>query len=368
MKALSKLAVVLLLCAGSVFAQSTEAKFQKLLDSVYAANPNAVGILVHVEAPDKNISWTGAIGHPARETTTALDKNQPLLTASNTKTYVSATILKLAEAKKITIDQPIKSLLTEKSAKLLEADGYDLNAITVKHLLSHTSGIFDYANETYFESVNANPIHKWTRDEQIALTVSEGGPIAAPGEKFAYADVNYLLLTEIIEKYTGKPFYTAIRELLDFKKNNLNTTWFINLEKTPAGAKPLVHQYWNKYNWDSSNLDPSWDLYGGGGIVATIKDMAVFFQQLFTGKIVKDKALLERMHTPVLPREQSNYCLGLRNLMFGGTTEAWYHGGFWGTDVMYVPGVNATIAVCTLQKDSRDLNAGLSQKILELLR
>ncbi len=363
-----KFATVLFLCTGGVFAQSTEAKLQKLLDSVYAANPNAVGVLVHVESPDKNISWTGAIGHPDKVTATALDKNQPFLTASNTKPYVSATILKLTEAKKITIDQPIKTLITKKSAKLLETDGYDLNAITVKHLLSHTSGIFDYANDSYFEFVNAHPTHKWTRDEQIARTVTEGSPLAAPGEKFAYADVNYLLLTEIIEKSTGKPFYIAIRELLDFKTNGLGMTWFINLEKFPAGAKPLVHQYWDKYNWDSANLDPSWDLYGGGGMAATVKDMAVFFHQLFTGKIIKDKALLQRMHTPVLPREQSNYCLGLRNLMFGGTTEAWYHGGFWGSDVMYLPEVNATIAVCTLQKDSRELNAALSQKMLELLR
>lgn len=368
MKTLSKFIVVLLLSTGSAFAQSTEAKLQKLLDSVYAANPDAVGVLIHVEAPDKNISWTGAAGHPGKATTAALDKNQPLLTASNTKPYVSAAILKLAEAKKITIGQPIKTLITEKSAKLLEAGGYDLNVITVKHLLSHTSGIFDYANEAYFDFVNAHPTHKWTRDEQIERTVTEGDPLAAPGEKFAYADVNYLLLTEIIEKCTGKPFYTAIRQLLDFKKHKLDLTWFINLEKTPAGAKALVHQYWNKYNWDSHNLDPSWDLYGGGGIAATIKDMAVFFQVLFTGRIIKDKALLQQMHTLVLQREQSNYCLGLRNLVFGGTTEAWYHGGFWGTDVMYVPEVNATIAACTLQKDSRELNAALSQKILELLR
>lgn len=368
MNALSKFAVILFLCAGNAFAQSTEAKFQKLLDSVYAANPDAVGIMMHVEAPGKKISWTGAAGYSEKGTTTALDKNQTVLTASNTNPYVAAAILKLAEADKFSLSQPIKGLITEKSAKLLESDGYNLDAITVKHLLSHTSGIFDYANDAYFEMVDANPSYKWTRDEQIALTVSAGSPLAAPGEEFAYADVNFLLLTEIIEKFTKKPFYTAIRQLLDFKKHKLQSTWFINLEKTPKGVKPQAHQYWNKFNWDSANLDPSWDLYGGGGIVSTVKDMALFFQELFTGQIIKDKALLEQMHTLVLPRKQSTYCLGLRNLMFNGTTEAWYHGGFWGTEVMYVPGDNVTMAVCTLQKDRRDLNAKLSEKILELLR
>lgn len=264
--------------------------------------------------------------------------------------------------------QPIKGLITDKSAKLLEGSGYNLGAITIKHLLSHTSGIASYTDESYFDFVNTNPKHRWTRDSQIALTASKTNPNVAPGEKYEYADINYLLLSEIIEKFTKKPFYTAIRDLLGLKKHNLNSTWFVNLEKKPVNSLPLAHQYWNKYPWDSYDLDPSWDLYGGGGQASRVKDMALFFQLLFEGKIIKDKDLIKSMHTLVLPREQSTYCLGIRNLLFGGTTTAYYHGGFWGTDVLYVPEAHTSIAVVTLQKDARDLNVQLSQKILKVLQ
>ncbi|HAD80299.1 MAG TPA: serine hydrolase, partial [Flavobacteriaceae bacterium] len=44
---------------------------------------------------------------------------------------------------------------------MLEKDGYDLNTITIKHLLSHTSGIQDYVDDAYFELVNQRPKYKW---------------------------------------------------------------------------------------------------------------------------------------------------------------------------------------------------------------
>ena len=133
-----------------------------------------------------------------------------------------------------------------------------------------------------FEFINEHPDHQWSRDEQIDRTLSVGDSLANAGEEFKYGDINYLLLSEIIEQKTEQPFYTAIRnDLIDYQKHELNATWFINLEEQPENTTVLAHHYWNKYDWDSYNLDPSWDLYGGGGLVSTSKDAARFFQLLF---------------------------------------------------------------------------------------
>ncbi|RKO68753.1 hypothetical protein D7322_25505 [Sphingobacterium puteale] len=87
--------------------------------------------------------------------------------------------------------------------------------------------------------------------------------------------------------------------------------------------------------WDSYDINPSWDFYGGGEIAATAKESALFFQYLFDGKIIQDKQILEAMHTYVLPSDQSKYCLGLYHFDMG--FNAYYHLSWWGTDVIYSP-------------------------------
>lgn len=366
-----KNALPLLFTMGLTFpllgiAQTPKTELQQILDSAYLSHPDAVGILVHVESPDHNISWSGAAGHSDKSEGEIL-ANQPVLIASNTKTYVAAAILKLVELEKFKLDDPIHDLILDDTESVLLEDGYNPMEITIRHLLSHTSGIADYVDDAYVAFVNEQPNHLWSREEQIRRTVLVGDPLAKPGEKFSYGDINYLLLTEIIERSTAEPFFLAMRELLGYQKHQLHATWFIDLEEAPKDIKPLAHQYWNKYNWDSQEINPSWDLYGGGGIVSTTKDAARFFQLLFEGKIIENKELLAQLYTYVLPEEESNYCLGLRHIPFHGTS-AYYHGGFWGTDVIHLPEYNTSIAIFTLQKDQRELSLEMNKKIFDLIK
>ena len=358
--------ILFILLGNIVLSQTIEEQFQAILDSAYQANPSSVGIAIHVEAPDQNISWNSAVGHSDKEQS-AISVQQPALIASNTKTFVAVSVLKLIEMDKIQLDQAIQLLLPRKTWKKMIRNGYDPSKITIKHLLSHTSGIEDYVNDDYFDFVNENRSHKWTRNKQIKLAMKAEQPLAIAGVEYKYADINYVLLTEIIESITKKPFYQAIRSLIDYKKHHLNATWFINLEETPEQVAPLVHQYWTKYNWDSYDLNPSWDLYGGGGLVSTTKDLALFFQALFEGQIIKNADLLEAMHTYVLPKEQSIYGLGIKIIVLEGLP-VYYHGGFWGTDVVYIPELNASIAAFTLQKEERIINAMISKKIINILK
>ena len=352
----------------ALFAQSLEVQFERVLDSTYKVNTDAIGIMMHIEAPDKNISWSYAVGVSQENTEIQLDNDQPVLIASITKTYVATSIMKLVEAGTIQLDDPIKKLVHKKTKKKLVDNGYDLKTITVKHLLSHTSGITDYVNKSYFNTVDTDPQHQWTRDEQIDLAVVLG-PYNKPGLSYEYGDINFLLLSEILERKTKMPFYQAIRELLEFEKNNLNTTWFISLETTPEKAKALAHQYSKKHGWDSYDINPSFDLYGGGGIAANTKDVALFFQLLFDEKIIKDKNILSQMYTYVLPKEEANnYGLGLFHLPSFHGYKAYYHGGWWGTDVIHIPELNCTIAAFTLEKGNRNLNSKISGLLLNLLK
>lgn len=349
-----------------VQAQPVAQRLQHITDSVYAANAAANGFMVYVEAPDRKLSWGYAVGYADKNKKQPLSWQQPVLIASNTKPYVSATLLRLVEQHKLSLDTPIGKLLSPGSKKLLAAAGYHTGNITLKHLLSHTSGIHDYVDAAYFSFIGTHKKHRWTRDEQIARAAGMGKPLFEPGAGFRYADINYILLTEIIERVTHQSFYQAMRSLLNYKGLQLQQTWFALLEKTPAGVAPAAHQYWDEFKWDTYDLDPSWDLYGGGGMKATVKDMAFFFQYLFNGKVIQDPAVLALMHTDVPPDLDINYCLGIRKISYSGL-QGYNHGGGLGTDVIYIPQLNATIAVAALEAGHRPAALAISKEIIKVL-
>jgi D-alanyl-D-alanine carboxypeptidase len=347
-------------------AQPFQQKVQRFVDSVYQKNPKATGFLLHVEAPDKHISFSYSVGFADRNTRQNVSADQPVLIASNTKPYVASAILKLMESHKLDINEPVRHSLTVSTNDLLRGAGYQTDSITIKHLLSHTSGLRDYVDESYFSFISSNKHYEWTRNEQIARAVKAGPPLAAAGKGFRYADINYILLTEIIEQKTKRPFYQAIRSLLKYKKLHLHNTWFAKLEKRSRKTRPQPHQYWDKFGWDTYDLDPSWDLYGGGGMVATVKDMARFFQQLFTGKVIRNKQVLNLMTEDVPPNLEINYCLGIRKVKYAGF-EGYNHGGGLGSDVIYIPQLNASIAMVALEAEHRPLALEISKEIVRLL-
>ena len=360
--------VVFFVFNGSVLTQSIETKLQSVLDSIYNANPTSIGIMAHVEASEKQLSWSGASGFADKAKNNSLDKNQPALIASNIKTYVSATILRLVEMKKHSIEDPIKNLLTDKTRKLFEMGGYNLEAIKIKHLLSHTSGIANYANQDYINFISDNPKHRWTRDAQLELTIKVGPPFSKPAEAYNYSDANYLLLTEIIENIYNKPFYTSMRELLDYESLGLTDTWIPTLEEKPKGTMDLVHQYWTQLKWDSHEIDVSVDLFGGGGIACTPADLAKFIHKLFNEKIIKDPAVFDLIYTEIKTNDSanSNYYLGLALYEYQNLT-AYGHGGFWGTLVLYFPDLEASISVVVLERDQRQLRDDIINSIIPLL-
>jgi len=326
------------------FTDNTE-KLQQVLDNFYAEHPELVGIMVHIEAPEQHISWSGATGLSDKSDAISIESNQPMLIASNTKPYVSAAILRLVEQGKISLDNPIDTLISSKSRNVLKQDGYELQQIQVQHLLSHTSGIFDFVESVSFaDKEEHQPGYFWTRDEQIQLAIDEGDPLGKSGDLYKYSDTNYLLLTEIIENLTGKVYYTAIRELLKYEQLNLGSTWFFTLEDSLVNTKPLITQYYKNYT--TKYESPTFDLYGGGGIAATIRELGLFNQYLFEGKIFDHHETIDLLYTYVETRdqEQYNYRLGIRTYTILGE-ECFGHDGFWGTATRYMPERNITFAV-----------------------
>lgn len=361
--------LIFLITGQFVSGQSAAKNFSKTLDSIYISNPETIGIMIHIECPDKKISWSGAIGHSNKEEKTKIEINQPVLIASNTKTFVASTILRLAEEKHLLLTAPIKNYLCERTKSLLKNNGYNISHIQIAHLLSHTSGINNYGDSSEFkDKIRLNPSYKWTRQEQIELAVLKMNKIGNAGEKYSYSDTNYLLLSEIIEEATHLKYYAAIRKLIDFKKNDLNETWFPSLEETPKNCSPLAHQYVEKWGIDSYKLNKSFDLYGGGGLASTSKDLALFLYKLFNNKIFNNPETINDLLTKINTEQKSDtdYRFGIWKSTLSGKT-VYGHGGFWGSMVYYVPKINLAISVIVLEKDKSNLRKEIAESMIKEL-
>ena len=343
------------------------ASIQALLDSIVKARPDIAGAAIHVEAPRHCLSWSGAAGVSDRATGARLTPDQPHRMASNTKTYVAAATLRLYEDGKLELDAPIATLLSKESIETLRRGGYDPDVITVRHLLTHTSGLFDYAMSTAFqEVVFGTPNKRWTREEQVSFAVDKGQAYGAPGTIFHYSDTGYILLGEIIERVSGQPLAAALGALLNYRKNGWTMTWLETLEPEPTGVRPRAHQYFGTV--DTYAWDPSFDLYGGGGLAATMKDMAGFTRGLFEGKVYRKKETLDVMLSqPLLPTERS-YRYGIYSRVIGGV-QAFGHTGFWNTASFHFPELDLTIATSlTQQEKASDAMGALVGGAVALLR
>lgn len=126
-KVIILVSVYIATCIGNMnFSQVLEVFFQKGLDSMYIASPDAVGIGVYVIAPNQQISWTGVSGFSEKSKNKKLTGDQPVLIASNTKTYVAAMILKLLKMRRLQLEQTLYDLISNASCEQLQSANYEV--------------------------------------------------------------------------------------------------------------------------------------------------------------------------------------------------------------------------------------------------
>lgn len=365
----SFLAVLLALagpgCNTSVKNQNEKyhAQFQSVLDG--EINDSMPGILLNVSAPGLGIDWSGASGLNDWYQGTPLQPDQTFRIASVTKTYVAAAVLRLLEDKRLSLDDPITMYISAEHAEILEQGGYRPGSITIRHLLSHTSGLGDHTNSAKYTVDFLKDRHVWTRTETLIDLVTLMEPAGDIGTQFSYSDTGYVLLGEIIESITGKAMGDAILELLRLKESGLNDTYLEEFDGDFSGKR--IHQYHEGY--DSYNFHPSLDYFGGGGLLSTTRDLSHFFHGLFNQKVFVNRSTLDTMLTSVLNGAElpMDYRLGIWRIEVNGM-EAYTHTGFWGTQTVYIPEMDLAISANYSQKWQNSRIAPAIPKIIELIQ
>lgn len=314
------------------------------LDRETTANPTIPGQLLYVWAPSLGLDQTFASGPDLRT-------NDDVRVASNTKTFVSAIALKLVEAGKLDLEGPIGPALSPKVKAMMVKNGYRVDTITLRQLLNHTSGVPDYMSVPVFRILALGPTAyglspHWTAETEIWFAVTFG-PQGQVGENFVYSDTNYLIVADMIKQAVGAPTIgVAARQMLNWKKLGADETYWEAMEPAPAGTR-RVAQYRGMIK--DSDLDVSFDQYGGGGLVMSMDDLGRATRAVVRGDVFANPiATRTLMQVSGPDGAGGGYALGIQPLMLHGEV-CWGHGGFWGTSAFHCPRLDITVTRSTGQ-------------------
>jgi D-alanyl-D-alanine carboxypeptidase len=307
--------LVVVLAAPTVPAAAAKkpTRVQKIARSLVSAH--APGAIVFVRTPAR--SRSAAAGVSQIQPRVAMKANMRFRIASVTKTFVATVVLQLVGEGKLTLDDSVDRWLPG-----LVPNG---SAITIRELLSHTSGIFNYTDDLGWQnSMFANPGHEWSPRDLLAIAFAKP-PLFAPGTNWSYSNTNYILLGLVVEAITGEPVAEVLRERI-FEPLALTSTSF------PTGIavqEPFAHAY---LNFSGGLVDlapivsPSWS-YAAGQIVSTAADVTKFLAALFSGKLLSP-ALMTQMKAGTA--SSGTYGLGMRTTFSGCGRVYGHDGNFFG--------------------------------------
>lgn len=287
-------ATVLFLSAILGFSHSSYAQTHMdtiLLDKIVQKTvdrKSVFGTIVSVRSGTE--SWTGAAGD--------LQESQPYFIASTTKLFVTAVILRLRTENKLQLDDPIGGYLPASIMDRLHVyKGEDYsNQITIRHLLSQTSGLPDYfqdkskGSKGLLEEITAGHDCSWTFEEAVEMS-KKVKPLFKPGTKGKahYSDTNYQLLGKIIEQVTGKDIATVFSDMIVLPLGLQHTYLYADsTDKIPATI------YYKSMPLRIPKAMASFK--ADGGIVSTAEESMLFITAFFEGKLFP-KAYLSELYS-----------------------------------------------------------------------
>ncbi len=201
---------------------------------------------------------------------------------SMNKMFTSTAIVQLAEKGKLSLDDPISKYIDE---SWLPKDVTD--KITVRHLLTHSSGLGSYFNETYMKSSR----DLFRKLDDYKPLIKDDRPAFEPGKRFQYSNTGMFLLGVVIEKVTGEDYFDYIRKVIYEPAGMTNSDCYemdYPVENLAIGYSPDPK---SPYGWQNNLYKHV--IKGGpaGGGFSTVKDLHKFALALLSGKYVSKDSL-----------------------------------------------------------------------------
>ncbi|MFD5965893.1 serine hydrolase domain-containing protein [Streptomyces sp. NPDC060311] len=249
---------------------------------------------------------------------------------SITKTFVATVVLQLEAEGRLSLDDTVDEWLPG----VVEGNGNHGDRITLRRLLNHTSGIYNYtADEEFVRTHFARDgflQHRYdtVTPRQLVAIATAHAPDFAPGADWRYSNTNYILAGMVIEEATGRPYAEEVRrriiDPLKLRATSVPGTR-VGLPRPSSRAYSKLAESATGPTYDVTRLNPS--MAGPAGeMISDSADLNRFYTALLRGRLLPAKQLAE-MTTTVPAMPGASYGLGLikRELDCGVTV--WGHGG-----------------------------------------
>lgn len=299
-------------------ASATESRHRSTLQQSVDAieKTGTVAVVAQSTSPDgRRYATTGvsdtATGRAARVT----DKFR---IASSTKAFVSTVMLQLVGEGRVSLDDTVEHWLPG----VVDGNGNDGSAITVRQLLNHTSGLFNYTGDfpaiTTAAGFEADRYTTWTPRQLVGIAMRHA-PDFAPGTQWEYSNTNYILAGMIVQKATGHTWQQEVTRRI-IRPLSLRDT------SAPDTSARIPGQHLHGYSdfgeggpvIDVTDFNPS-AAGSAGAMISTTGDLTRFFSALLGGKLLRPAQLAEMKTTvratsldPVWPG--ARYGLGLMEI------------------------------------------------------
>ncbi|MFC8344669.1 serine hydrolase domain-containing protein [Streptomyces sp. NPDC057280] len=275
-----------------------------------------------------NWSATAGVGNLRTGAPRSVDDRYRI--GSITKTFVSTVLLQLEAEGRLSLDDTVDTWLPG----VVRGNGHDGSKITLRQLLNHTSGIYNYTEDkafvrTYFTADGFFEHRYDTRSPRdlVAIAMTHE-PEFTPGAKWQYSNTNYILAGMVIEKVTGAPYGEEIRRRI-IAPLGLHAT---SVPGTRATVPQPSSRAYSKLaetttgpTYDVTKLNPS--LAGSAGeMISDSKDLNRFYAALLKGRLLPPEQLKE-MKTTVPTGGPGQYGLGIAGVPLSCGLRVWGHDG-----------------------------------------
>ncbi|MEU0034938.1 serine hydrolase domain-containing protein [Streptomyces sp. NPDC006333] len=287
---------------------------------------------VTATAGDRRGTWSATTGVGDLRTGEPRGGSDRYRVGSITKTFVSTVLLQLEAEGRLSLDDTVDRWLPG----LVRGHGNDGRKVTVRRLLNHTSGIFDYTEDedfvrTYFlkDGFLRHRYDTKSPAELVAIATAHR-PLFAPGASWSYSNTNYILAGMVIEKVTGHSSATEIdRRIiapLGLRATSVPGTR-TTLPRPSSRAYSKLAATTTGPTYDVTTLNPSL-ASSAGGMISDSSDLNRFYTALLRGRLLPPEQLKE-MKTTVTAEGIPNarYGLGLIDRTLGCGVHVWGHDG-----------------------------------------
>ena len=350
-------AVVLFYSACSIrqpLADMFAQPFQAVLDQ-QRGDMRVPGLVAAVILPDGTI-WQGVSGKSSDEQ--AMRQDMLFGLASITKTYIAALVVQLADTGYLSLKDGVGNWLPGPTW------AHDL---TIHQLLSHTSGLYRFQQKAEFlAAVYAHPEKEWTPEEIITQFL---GPRECPaGTCFGESAMDYVLMGMIIEKATGTPLPTLLKNRL-FVPLELENTFLYPQQLYPKAR--MAHMWWDFGTGELEDVcleageKPLAGLFSAlwasGAMHATAADLARFAHGLFQKHILTNPQRNTLLAATTKLGDTIHYGYSVVVEEIQGQPAYWHTGGAgYASIYLHMPMENLTIVVlCNLMIDAKPIALAL---------